>query len=251
MRATTRAALVVCSRALRLSLRNPTWVLIGLTQPVLYLALFGPLLQPLAPQLGADDAWRLFVPGLLVLLALFGALFVGFGLVAELRAGVVEQMRVTPASRLALLLGRVLRDAVVLLAQAALLTAAALLFGLRAPLPGVLAALAIVVLLGTACASLSYAAALRLRNEDSLASVLNSVAVPLLLLSGILLPMELAPAWLRALSAVNPLRHIVDGARALFAGQFGADAGLAVLFTLALAAVAAVVGWRTFLRESV
>ena len=58
------------------------------------------------------------MPGLLVLLAMFGALFTGFGLIAELRAGVIERSRVTPVSRLALLLGRSLRDIVSLLVQA-------------------------------------------------------------------------------------------------------------------------------------
>ena len=56
----------------------------------------------------------MFVPGLLIQLALFGTLFVGFGLIAELRAGVVERMRVTPVSRFAMLLGRTLRDVSIL-----------------------------------------------------------------------------------------------------------------------------------------
>jgi len=46
---------VVFARSLRLSLRNPAWVVIGLSQPVLYLVLFGPLLKPLAGQLGGDS----------------------------------------------------------------------------------------------------------------------------------------------------------------------------------------------------
>ena len=58
------------------------------------------------------EAYRIFVPGLLVMLALFGVVFSGFGLIAELRAGVIERNRVTPVSRVALLLGRSLRDVV-------------------------------------------------------------------------------------------------------------------------------------------
>lgn len=54
------------------------------------------------------------VPALLVQLALFGTAFVGFGLIAEYRSRVIERMRVTPVSRIALLLGRSLRDVVVL-----------------------------------------------------------------------------------------------------------------------------------------
>ena len=58
---------------------------------------------------------QIFVPGMLIQLGMFGSMFVGFGIIAEIRYGTVERMRVTPASRLGLLLGRVLRDAVVLL----------------------------------------------------------------------------------------------------------------------------------------
>ena len=51
--------------------------------------------------------------------------------------GVIERMRVTPVSRLALLLGRVLRGRGQLFVfQAVLLVLAALLMGLRAPLAG-------------------------------------------------------------------------------------------------------------------
>ena len=90
---------------MRLSLRNPAWLVISLMQPILYIVLFGPLLEPLAGQLGSGNAYQIFVPGILVQLGIFGALFVGFGLIAEYRAGVIESQRVTPASRTALLLG--------------------------------------------------------------------------------------------------------------------------------------------------
>src|ERR671930_2344861 len=97
---------LIFRRAMRLSLRNPVWVILGLIQPILYLALFGPLLKRVvrAPGFPPGDAWQVFVPGLLVQLGIFGAAFVGFGLLSEMRSGVVERMRVTPASRLALLL---------------------------------------------------------------------------------------------------------------------------------------------------
>jgi ABC-2 type transport system permease protein len=188
--------LVVFRRAMRLSLRNPTWVIIGLAQPILYLVLFGPLLKPLASQLGTGNAYRLFVPGILVQLGIFGALFVGFGLIAEYRAGVIETQRVTPAPRTALLMGRVGRDVVVLPVQAILLTLVALPLGLRAAVGGVLIGLAVVALLGAAFSAVSYAVALTLKSEDALAPLLNAVAMPVLLLSGILLPMTLAPGWL-------------------------------------------------------
>jgi ABC-2 type transport system permease protein len=240
-------------RAMRLSLRNPVWVIIGLIQPLLYLALFGPLLERVAdaPGFPPGDAWQVFVPGLLVQLGIFGAAFVGFGLIAELRAGVVERMRVTPASRLALLLGRVLREVVVLVVQAILLVAAATAFGLRAPLWGIALGLAIVAVLAAAFSAASYAAALRLKSEDALAPLLNGLAIPVLLLSGILLPMSLAPGWLRTLADVNPLKHVVDALRALYRGQLATgDVVWGAIAAAGLLAAGLALATSAFRRES-
>jgi len=75
-----RDTLMIFRRQERLALRNPAWVIIGLTQPILYLALFGPLLTKLpAATLGTTgNAYKFFVPGLLIQLGLFGSTFVGF-----------------------------------------------------------------------------------------------------------------------------------------------------------------------------
>jgi ABC-2 type transport system permease protein len=246
-------ALIIFRQQLRLVLRDPAWFIIALIQPLLYLALFGPLLEPLARTSGfpAGDSWTTFVPGLLVQLGIFGSLFVGFGLLDEVRNGVLERMRVTPCSRLALLLGRVLRDTLVLLLQATLLGAVAIAFGLRVPLAGAALTVAIVGLLGVALSSFSYAAALRLRTEDALAQVLNMISVPVLLLSGILLPMTLAPRWLRTLAAGNPFYYVVEGARAAFRGDAGSAALAYGLVAAALLAIAGLwAGTRTFQRES-
>ena len=96
-----RESFIVFRRQVRMNLRNPAWVFIGVMQPVLYLVLFGPLLKPLVGDLGADNAYTFLVPGLLVQLGLFGAFFAGFSLIGEWREGVIEAERVTPASLLA------------------------------------------------------------------------------------------------------------------------------------------------------
>jgi ABC-2 type transport system permease protein len=250
---TLHETVLIFRRAMRLSLRQPVWVIFGLIQPLLYLALFGPLLENIAssPGFPDGDAWQVFVPGLLVQLGLFGAAFVGFGLIEEIRNGVIERQRVTPASRTALLLGRVLRDVVVLVVQGVLLTATALLFGLDAPVLPMLLGILVVGVLGAAFSALSYALALKTKSEDAMVPALNGVVVPLLLLSGILLPMTLAPSWLQTLSDLNPLTYVVDGVRALFLGDvWDASVGWGLFAALALALVSVLIGRRTFRRES-
>ena len=245
-----RETSVVFRRQLRIALRNPAWVIIGLVQPILYLALFGPLLEPLARSFGTDNAYTVFVPGLLVQLGLFGALFTGFGLVAEWRAGVIEAERVTPASRTALLLGRVLLNAVQLLVQSIVLVLLAFAFGLRASAAGIVFGIVLTVLLGAACACASNAIALLAKSEDVLAPLLNSIALPVLLLSGILLPMTLAPGWLLTLSNIIPTKHIVDAVRAVFTGAFDATVWWGTFWALLVFAVAAAWATRVFQREN-
>jgi ABC-2 type transport system permease protein len=248
-----RDAMITFRYQMRLLFREPVWIVVVMIQPLLYLALFAPLLDKLVQggNFPPGDPWQIFVPGLLIQLGMFGSLFVGFGIIAEIRFGTVERMRVTPANRLGLLLGRVLRDALVLLVQAVLLTLVAVAFGLRVPLVGALLTVGLVLLLGIALASLSYAAGLWLKSEDALAPLLNMVSVPVLLLSGILLPMTLAPRWLYRLSQANPFSHIVDAARAGFRGDLGNSS---IIVGLACAAVLAVGGLaiatRVFQRES-
>jgi ABC-2 type transport system permease protein len=244
---------LIFQRSMRQSLRNPAWVIIGIVQPVLYLALFGPLLVPViqnTPGFPPGDAYQVLVPALLVQLGLFGSLFVGFGLISEYRAGVIERMRVTPVSRVALLVGRALKDVVVLVVQGILLTLLALPFGLRAPFGGVVIALLLVAVLALAMSSASYALALRLKSEDALAPVLNTIVLPLLLLSGILLPMTLAPTWLYDLSRVNPFVYVVDAERAIFRGDLGSVAVVGIVIMIALVVVTVAWGVRTFQRES-
>lgn len=233
---------LVFGRYLGLLLRNPAWVAIGVIQPVLYLVLFAPLLKSIASTRGfpPGGAYNVFVPGLLIQLGLFGAAGVGFSLIAELRYGVIERLRVTPVSRLALLLGRALRDIMSLLVQSVILIVLSLPFGLTIHFGGVLIVLALIGLIGLAMASISYACALWLRSEDAFAPLIFTATLPILLLSGVLLPLTLAPDWLRAIAAANPLAYAVDAARAVFndhLGDVSVVKGVAIMALLALLAI--------------
>ncbi|MCX4474392.1 Daunorubicin/doxorubicin resistance ABC transporter permease protein DrrB [Micromonospora sp. MW-13] len=231
---------LIFQRQMQLLLRNPVWVVVGVFQPVMYLLLFAPLLKPALNAPTQAEAYKIFVPGVLVLLAIFGGLFQGFGLIAELRAGLIERSRVTPVSRLALLLGRSLRDVVSLLLQAVIITLLALLFDLRVFIGDLLLAYLMLALIALMTSAVSYGVALKVKSEDALAPLMNTVAQPVLLLSGILLPLTFAPGWLQGIAEWNPFSWAVDGTRALFAGDLGNDKvwqGLAIIAVLAAAGV--------------
>ena len=242
---------IVFRRQLRMNLRNPAWVIIVCLQPVLYLVMFGPLLTPLVDKFGAQNAYTFFVPGLLVQLGIFGAFFAGFSLIGEWREGVIEAERVTPASRTALLVGRLGRDVLQLFVQALLLVVLGFLMGMDASPIGMVYGVILTLLVGGACAAASNALALTTKSEDVMAPVINMVMMPVLLLSGILLPMTIGPDWLQRASDFMPTRHIVDAVRGSFLGDFAASALLwGTLWTLVLFGLALWWGTRTFRKEN-
>lgn len=242
---------LVFGRYFGLFIRNPAWVAIGVLQPVLYLVLFAPLLKPLAgvPGFPSGGAYNVFVPGLLVQLGMFGAAGVGFSLITELRLGVIERLRVTPISRIALLLGRALRDMLSILVQSLILILLSLPFGLSINPVGVVVVLALIALIGLLTAAVAYAVALWVRDENSYAPIVFTAALPILLLSGVLLPLGFAPQWLRNIAAANPLSYAVDAARAVFVGHLGDPSVVkGVVIMLVLSIVAIMVGARAFGR---
>ncbi|WP_327272884.1 ABC transporter permease [Streptomyces sp. NBC_01224] len=239
---------LIFGRYARQTLRSKFQILFGVLMPLLHLLLFGPLLTNL-PLGSRGSSWQVLVPGLLLQLSLFGGLFSGFSIIVEKNYGVVERMRVSPVSRLALLLGRVLRDAALFVFQAVLLILAALLMGLRAPLAGVLVGFAFVALLTVSLGSLSYAVALKVERPQEFGPIVNSVSMPSMLLSGLMLPMALAPGWLDVLSHFMPLRYPVDAIRDAYIGQYATASMLyGALVALGFAALAVTVGTRVFRR---
>jgi ABC-2 type transport system permease protein len=246
-----RECFIVFRRQLRMNLRNPAWVIIGMLQPVLYLLLFGPLLTPLVDQFGVTNAYTFFVPGLLVQLGIFGAFFAGFSLIGEWREGVIEAERVTPASRTALLVGRLGRDVLQLFVQAVILVILGFVMGMDASVRGLVLGVLITLLVGGACAAASNALALTTKSEDVMAPVINMVMMPVLLLSGILLPMTIGPDWLQSASDFMPFRHVVDAVRGSFFGDLTSSAMLwGSLWSVLLFGLALWWGTRTFRKEN-
>ncbi|MEE2046063.1 ABC transporter permease, partial [Nocardiopsis tropica] len=236
-------------RQMRPLLHRPLLLGFGMLQPILYLVLFAPLLTGLAGAEG-ENPWQWFVPGLLVMVALFTTGFAGFGLLPEMASGAHERMLATPASRVSLLLGRVLRDVAQMMAQMVLIIVLVIPFGLRISVAGAVVGLLLLAVLGIGLSTLSYLTAMAVKQTYVFAPVLQTVIMPLMLLSGVLLPMELAPSWLYGLSRLNPVAYVVDAERALFAGDWDLSVGIGWAVAVALAVAALAFGSRAMRRLS-
>lgn len=239
----------VMTRELRPLLRQPASVLFAMVQPLVFLALFAPLLPDSGP---GGSALQWFVPGIVAMTALMSASFTGASLTEEIVTGSHERLLVSPLSRPAQLVGRALKEVVPMLMQTAIILVAVTPFSFELHLGGVLVGMLVLALFAVGSGALSFALALAAKDQQWLFwAVQQTMIFPLLLTAGVLLPLEGAPGWLQAASDVNPLTYVVEAERALFAGTFPADTVLAGFVAAALTGVLGlVVGVRAMNRSS-
>lgn len=236
-------------RELRPAVRDPFTVVFSLVQPLVFLSLFGPLLAGITGQ-PTEVALQSFVPGILVMTCFIGTSMTGSNLLGEISTGSHERLLVTPLSRTSLLVGRALKEIAPVLLQSLIVLAAVLPFGFDLHPGGAVLGLALAAVFSIGIGALSYALALAVRSNDwAFWLVQQTMMFPLLLLAGVLLPLETGPAWLRAVSTLNPLRYLVDAERALFDGRV-LDPAVAsgVVASLVTVALGLLVGTRTMRR---
>jgi ABC-2 type transport system permease protein len=226
------------------TLRQPIWIISGLTTPLLYLALFAPLLNGMKPVLGTGNVLDLFVPGILVLMAFGAGMGAGWIVIWELQSGVIERLRVTPASRFSLLMGSVLKDAVMFLPPALLVILLASLFGFHLHWAGLAVLLVLLFLLTAVVSAVSNSLGLILKQIGSLAAVVTGFQLPLTLLAGVLLPLSLGPKWLQIIAHFDPMYYVVEAARVLAEGVL-TDGKVLVAFTVMIPLTVIVLAWST------
>ncbi len=229
---------------------SPVGIAISLLQPITYLLLFTPFLKSVMGASNYGDAYGIYVPLLFAAMGIFSGMFAGFALIAAIRQGVIGRFRVTPLSRTGLLLGRELVFVVLTGFQAVVVAVVATIFGLRVPPLNLLLALVLLAMMVLIGVSISFALAIFVPNETVLGNLTNGVAQPLSLLAGVLIPLSLAPLWVRDVALWNPFAWGANGMRAIFQGHIGAavvwEAG-AIL--AGLATVAVLLSSRLFTRE--
>jgi len=178
-----------------------------------------------------------------VAIAVTGFFGMGNAIANERRSQTLAPVLATPASRLALFLGRALP------ATVTGFLVAAVSFGLGALILRVeigaaeLARLAVAVLVSSfACTAFGMclgALGLRGRNVGLFA---DSISGCLLLASGANVPLERLPDWLRTIGSGVPLMHGIEAARKIAAGSSLADSGRLLLVEGAIGCVYLVAG---------
>lgn len=225
-------------------LREPVWIFAEFSMPILYLALFAPLLNGLQSKALGGNVLNTFVPGLLAMFAFSSGIGEGWVMVSELQTGVIERFRVSPTSRFALLMGSVLRDVMTFLVSSFILILISCIFGFRSNIVGMAVILILLCLLTATISATASSLGLILKTTSSVAAVITTVQLPITLLSGVLLPITIGPKWLQVVAHFNPMFYVVEASRVLTTGTIFDTAVLeAVCVMLPLTALA--LWWAT------
>jgi ABC-2 type transport system permease protein len=230
----------------RMFWRNPSAAFFGVLLPLLLLAVFGAVLS------GRQGDLEVVVPGIAgmsVMSATFTSL--AYNLTTLRERGILKRLRGTPlppSAYLAGLAGSAVANAALQLAI--VIAAGHWVFGLA--WPQLWGALAVFAVLGVVCfAAQGVALSHLIPNPESAPAYVNAVFLPQILIAGVFYDEKDAPAAIRDIAEVLPLKHLIDGlSGAMVHGQGLAAHGTAVLALVLWTAIAAVPAIRGFSWEA-
>ncbi len=191
---------------------------------------------------------NLLIPGLVAILLTFsGTLLSAYAIVRERERGTLEQLMVTPASPLAVVLGKLLPYLVLAFVQL-LFVLALMRLAFGVPIHGslpLLLGLAVIYLF--ALLSLGLLVSSRARTQMEATQLAQMVLLPSIMLSGYIFPLSSLPTPLRWLAQVLPATHFIAISRGIIIrGASFMDLWGQVVALLAIAAVLVAGSARAF-----
>ena len=156
------------------------------------------------------------LPGILGMNMMFSSLFgVGYVVVRYRKNGFLKRLRATPLRSLEFVIAQVASR----LALIVMITSF-LFFGTRffldTRMDGSYLTLLTVLIVGAICLiSLGLMISARVTSEELAGGFLNMVTWPMMMLSGVWFSLESASEWVRRISDIFPLTHVLDAARAV------------------------------------
>lgn len=251
MSSVVRDTFWMSARRLKATAGQPVYLVISLIQPVIWLFLFGNLFRRVVelPGFATTSYLDYLVPGVVVMNAIAVNMWAGMTTLEEIRQGTLDRFLTSPVSRLAIINGNVVEQAVGTTLQSLVIVGLGWLAGASYPggVVGVLVLVALATVVGTVFGSLSNAIGMLVREREAIIGINTFLLLPLTFLSTVFMPPDLMPGWMRTVAAANPLDWAARAGRSVLTADpdWALVAGRGGLL-VALAAVAVALSVRTF-----
>ena len=200
--------------------RTRTRILTGLVQPLLFLFVLGYGMSTLVGTTGGFDFKKFVFPGIVAMSVVSTAIFAAMSIVWDREFGFLREMLIAPVSRTALVLGKTAGGATIATAQGTIMLVLAPLIGVHLTPLLVIEVIGLELLMAIALTAFGVFIASRISKMESFQVVMQLLLLPMLFLSGAMFPLSGLPAWLAAITRINPLTYAVDPLRhVVFAAQ--------------------------------
>jgi ABC-2 type transport system permease protein len=230
--------LSVAGRAVRRLPREPEAIVPALIVPVFFYVVNVGALGSFAESAGAVPDFKAFQLPVAIIFAVTG-ISQASALVTDIQDGYFDRLLMTPISRLALLLGLMVADLVLVISLCIPVVVLGFATGVRFE-TGVLGVVLFVLLAGfwgLVFTGFPYAIALKTGNPGAVNSSFI-LFFPFAFLTTSFLPKDALSGWLAAIATVNPVTYLLQGLRALITeGWVWSDIALAVLCVVGVGVV--------------
>ncbi|MEY2474065.1 MAG: type transport system permease protein [Actinomycetota bacterium] len=230
---------------------QPTFVVLTLVQPVVFVVLFRYVFGgSIAAAVGGNYA-NYLVPGVVAQSMAFGAMATAFGLAADLETGRLDQFRVLRIFGGAVVLGRLVADAI----RAAVTTLVVVVVGVAVGFRfgggfvDSLAFFAVATLFGTSACAVGAVMAFVVRKAQSVQALMLLILFPVTFVSSAFAPVDGMPRLLRAVATHQPFTVVVDSLRAFSAGRDASAVG-ALAWTIGVLLPATWIAVRAYHHET-
>jgi ABC-2 type transport system permease protein len=228
----------VAGRAIRRLPREPEAIVPALIVPVFFYVVNVGALGSFAEGAGAVGDFKAFQLPVAIIFAVTGVSQAG-ALVTDIQDGYFDRLLMTPIKRLALLLGLMVADLVLVIGLSLPVLALGFATGVRfeTGVLGVLLFLLVAGLWGLVFTGFPYAIALKTGSPGAVASSFL-IFFPFAFLTTSFLPKDALSGWLSAVATVNPVTYLLEGLRSLITeGWVWSDLGAALLAVLGVGTV--------------
>ena len=208
--AQVRVIEVVWRRELRIYVRDRARMLSSFTMPLIMMIIFGEGLGNVVGSLAPGVNYREFIfPGILAMSVIMTGMFAGTSVVVDREFGFLREMLVSPASRTAICLGKIMGGGTIAALQSLVLFILAPIIGVDLSPVSALLLFGALFLMALVLTSGGIALGTRLKSVESMQMVGQLIIFPSMFLSGVFFPVNSVPVWMEVLVKINPITYAV------------------------------------------
>lgn len=260
------AVFAIWLRELKRAVRDKGQLVGGVSRPLLWVLILGIGLNPYfrgevygEVRFVVPFTYLQFIfPAVIALNMMYTSVQSAISVIWDREFGFLREVLVSPTTRGAILLGKVLGGATVAMVHGLIVLFLARFADVTISVDRLAIGLGIMFLLAFALTSLGIVIANRLKSFEGFGVFSNAIILPLYFLSSSIFPLDPAltraqavlvyPEWLVLLVEWNPMTYAVDSLRGVFIGYYQFDPWLGPTILVAMGIVFFAVAWRDFRR---